>query len=1340
MKSSQIPTCRRFTWLVLGAALAVLFGVELLIPGRSLFRWDTLLYTLPVIQDARAQILSGHWPFWSSSVCSGTPLLANINAGVLYPLRVMCWFLPLRPGLHLFVFAHVVLSLAGMYLLVRRGLRRSTAAAAVGALSYAACGYARGMWDTYNIVAMPWIPLGLAALLFAGRDASPRSRMAILGAAACWWMMLVGGDFQAAVLWVPVAFLLAILHPRRRRMLPALAVALVMGGLLAAPQWVPTAYAEADSYRAGGMPWTEAIERSLHPARFLELLVPYLFGPRGAWLGDALAAPQADHALPWTASIHIGRLAFGLVWLSLVRRARPVLRWSLLLSLGAALLSMGGFLPGFRCWLQLPILGGFRYPEKYILWLSLGLAVLAAYGTSMLLACARAGRWRDLGRLTRGWLTVLAGGTALSTAVLCGLAMPASEGWSWSRVFWAELLLLVVLTLAGLRNLRGASPRVAAGIVVALVVIDAGMAWFIEIPTTSHFDPLTTPLVAQTIRQSGAREGRVLHDPASVAAPSEVDLSALSVDERRVLLSRSLLDFNSPVLWGLRTAGGFSPLESATMRAYRDRAVTPPGGASPDAKPLIAFCRDTAVEWLLTTGTRSTEFLALGLDAEPASTWGPSGALTLLHLRHVQEAVCVSLHERHHEDAETSPRTARVHRFRPGYFRVDVTAGDPCELLVRETWAPGWSACDQGGGRLAISPTRVGLMCVALPADTTQVRFQYTPAGWRAGLWLALAGVLLAGLVCGSTAVRASATWRSPLVSASACILVALSLGLGARAHWACTFDEGFHVARGVAALRTGDTRLSYFHPPLQNLASAYFANLAFGERLTIPTRDPGWKQADIWSFSCAFADANRTFYPDLIRSARSGSAAFLALLIGTCVWWAHRWRGPTAAWIAGLGLALNPALLAHGNLATTDMGVTAFAMLGTALLWRAMQAPDARSLGWATLSFAAAAATKHSGLIWWLSYLVIVIPMVAWTRRSWRPLAQLPLGIASLAALLLGLYGFEPQVIRGPVDGWLTGVAMPAGRFVEGLIAQEQHSLAGHRAYFHGMQLLRAPWWYMPVALVLKSPPVWVLAALLACVASWRHVRLQRAIPWIPFGVLLLLLVFANRLAIGVRHALPVVTVGILAAALWVASLPARRWRHGVAAGLVLASIAATACYPHFISYYPAWAGGVSGGSRWMVDSNYDWGQDIEELEAHWAAVTAANRGHSPHLLYFGFVDPVTIYGMPVAEPSLRGFMGRTRHWQAGAADHAAWVAALSQISGVTVASISALLVEPYGADFKALRAVPESGIIGHTFRIRVPTDVRHGSARLMPGQGVEPESNGNDDARQRYRAGDGR
>ncbi len=404
--------------------VSLVFAGELLWPGRSLFQWDTLLYNWPVLLETRAQLLAGQVPFWASSFCCGTPLLENINAGVLYPLRLLCWFLPRRIGYHLCLFAHVWLSFLGMHFLVRRGFRLGTLAAFAAALAYGASGYARSMWDTHNFMALPWIPLGLAAMLEA-REAG-RGPWALLGTAACWSMMILGGDFQAAVVWLPVAFLLALCLPERRRLVFFLLGAAVLALLVTAPQWLPAMVASPESYRSGGLLFQDATERSFHPLRLLELLVPHAFGNHVTWFAFGLEPAAGRRLLPWDSSFHIGLLPLLAAVLALRRWKSPCVVWSVALIAGFTTLSFGHHLRGFWLFLQLPVVGGFRYPEKYLLWSTLGLATLCAYGMSVFLALWSSARMRKARIRAMGvWVLALLAG---SGAVVAVVRAAAGEG------------------------------------------------------------------------------------------------------------------------------------------------------------------------------------------------------------------------------------------------------------------------------------------------------------------------------------------------------------------------------------------------------------------------------------------------------------------------------------------------------------------------------------------------------------------------------------------------------------------------------------------------------------------------------------------------------------------------------------------------------------------------------------------------------------------------------------------------------------------------------------------------------------------------------------------------
>ncbi|MBN1268555.1 MAG: hypothetical protein JXB04_03130, partial [Kiritimatiellae bacterium] len=1269
-------------------AVSLLFAWELLTPGRTLYRWDALIYNWPIALETRSQWLSGHLPFWAASFCCGTPLLENINAGVLYPLRVLCWVLPLIPGYHLFLFLHVWFSLVGMHLLLRRGMRLSNLAAFAGALAYAASGYARNMWDTHNFMALPWIPLGLAALMEARRPAW--RPFAAPATALCWSMMILGGDFQAACLWAPAAFLLVLFSRERVVRLRAFATALFLALLLTAPQWLPSYFAAAQSYRAEGLPYIEVVERSFNPVRLVELLMPNAFGSHSTWFGAALAGERATRTFPWTASFHAGVFILLLCALALRRRHHPHVRWAALLFIAPLFLSFGRFLPGFNLWLSLPVLRHFRYPEKYLLWSTLGLAVLAAHGAATAAALWRRSALAPLRRRILGcWslATVLNGGAA--TALFFALTGGPSGARAWAAGRWTCLAcLLAAVWLISLVRVR--RRITAARILTALLLIDALLWWYVELPTAGSFDPLSPTAVARLVRSSDRPWGRVLRDPALTKVPLPPGYGKMPTPQRAAVFSCEALDLDTPRMWGLYSANGFSPMEAEAMRSLRSLCLQGAGGEPPDVDGLAEFCRLAGVEWLLTTGERADQLAERGFEIQTVREWQRRAISTrLVRIGGVAQAECVP------RAPAGGAKVLHIWRARPGRIRIDLQPGGAADLLVRETYAPGWRARDANGRGLPVYAVSNAFLGVSVPAHVSQVRLTYAPVGWRRGLLIAAAGLLLtAGLLAAALGER---RLRTALLSPAACAafaaLLFLIVGTAARNHWSCTYDEGFHISRGLTRLHTGDSRLCYFHPPAQNLVCAYFANLAHSERMYLPATNPAWEHADVGQYAVDLATVNRGLFPDLIQAARWGTALFGAALCALLAIWAAQAAGPLAGWLTALGAGLCPNLLAHGNVVTTDMGVTFLALSGTFALWHHVRSNKQAALAWATIAFVLAALTKHTGLIWLLAFLTVCLPLLAICRRSPGPLAFIPLALVLFTVILILLYGVTPQVIRAVPSSWWNGKVLPAGRYIEGLLTQGQHAVDGHLTFFRGRQFVQGTWWHMAAALVLKNSPLWFAAGLAALLHYLLRRRFLAAwIPWAPALVFALLLFFANRMAIGVRHALPLQALLVLTASLWCARIPRIRLR--ITLCLLLATASLITCvttFPDYLSYFPAWTGGTRDGYRWMVDSNYDWGQDLGLLEEDWAALTEAAGGEPPRLMYYGFTDPRVIYDLPLGPSSLGGYMESKRMSREPAAAFADWVRGLNSAEGPAAASISALKLCPlYGLDLTALERSP--------------------------------------------------
>ncbi|HVC93826.1 MAG TPA: hypothetical protein VND64_09050, partial [Pirellulales bacterium] len=109
-------------WLV-GVACLLPFG-PLLSPNDDVlpyFAWsDYLAYQLPVHEFIRAELLRGEFPLWIPWLANGTPLHANQQVGVFYPLWLgLLAIAPANQALKVGLFLHLAACFAGQYRLAR---------------------------------------------------------------------------------------------------------------------------------------------------------------------------------------------------------------------------------------------------------------------------------------------------------------------------------------------------------------------------------------------------------------------------------------------------------------------------------------------------------------------------------------------------------------------------------------------------------------------------------------------------------------------------------------------------------------------------------------------------------------------------------------------------------------------------------------------------------------------------------------------------------------------------------------------------------------------------------------------------------------------------------------------------------------------------------------------------------------------------------------------------------------------------------------------------------------------------------------------------------------------
>jgi 4-amino-4-deoxy-L-arabinose transferase-like glycosyltransferase len=481
------------------------------------------------------------------------------------------------------------------------------------------------------------------------------------------------------------------------------------------------------------------------------------------------------------------------------------------------------------------------------------------------------------------------------------------------------------------------------------------------------------------------------------------------------------------------------------------------------------------------------------------------------------------------------------------------------------------------------------------------------------------------------------------LLAALVLVVFAVQVALGSPANSAA-FDEEYHLAAGYAYLRTGDPRLATEHPPLVNLWNAL--PLVFLDP-KLPLDNPAWQNSIPDDFGDVFLwQANTNLAVRMVLLGRL-PIMVLGVLLGAVVFrWTRDLFGTSAALVALGVYALDPNLIAHSRLSTTDLGLAAMMTIAMWRLWAWLEKPTRWNLLLVGLTAGAAMATKFTGLILAPTFLLVALIHPARHPESRRfqvseKIRRLfDLILAGLIALLViwAVYGFQ---VRG---------GLPAATYWRGLVKIYTEYSQGYPTFLLG-QVSRTGWWYyFPITFALKTPlPTLILLVVGAALCITQHTWRSASAALIPPAFSMAAAMF-SPLAIGYRHILPVLPFVIIIVGNAV-HLKSRRsprrfaretsslefqiqlphhllkfetW-HVIFGALCLWLVAsAIFIFPHHLSYFNELAGGPSNGDKVLVDSNLDWGQDLPALKA-WMDKHSIDR---VNLSYFGTALP-GLYGV---------------------------------------------------------------------------------------------------------------
>jgi glutamine amidotransferase-like uncharacterized protein len=467
--------------------------------------------------------------------------------------------------------------------------------------------------------------------------------------------------------------------------------------------------------------------------------------------------------------------------------------------------------------------------------------------------------------------------------------------------------------------------------------------------------------------------------------------------------------------------------------------------------------------------------------------------------------------------------------------------------------------------------------------------------------------------------------------------------------------NEAAHLAAGVYSWQSGRFGLYPVNPPLVRMLAALpvvcanpktdWQKYQMGEYSEKADARPEF------SLGIGFVRDNRERAQRLFAWAR-WLCLPLSVFGGYICWrWACELYGAAAGIVALALWCFSPNVLAWSATIGPDAAAAAFGVAAGYFFWRWLRCPDGFGalvagilLGLALLSkmtwLVAVALWPAVWLFWlWASRLTAVSVGV---RRQFAQLVGV-LAVAFLVVNLgytfegtltrLGKFTFVSHLLAGEdstadggrggnrfAEGWLRNVPVPLPKsYVQGIDLQKLDFERGLPSYLSGRWKQHGWWYYYAVCAALKVPlGTWALGILAVGVRlghmtpgiesvaqanggevkpmEYRAGWLDELVLLAPAVVLLIAVSSQSGFSRHFRYVLPAFPFVFI----WMSSVGrvASRYRRTVGvltAGALIGSIASSlSVYPHSMSYFNELAGGPTGGHRYLLDSNIDWGQDV--------------------------------------------------------------------------------------------------------------------------------------------------
>jgi hypothetical protein len=396
--------------------------------------------------------------------------------------------------------------------------------------------------------------------------------------------------------------------------------------------------------------------------------------------------------------------------------------------------------------------------------------------------------------------------------------------------------------------------------------------------------------------------------------------------------------------------------------------------------------------------------------------------------------------------------------------------------------------------------------------------------------------------------------------------------------------DEAMHVGAGLDLFARHIYVVQWANPPLPRLVMAvapWFGGMRFDPNI------PNWggqRASTIYGHG--------KYLTNLVR-LRVGNLVFFIIAALAVSLLARGMLDETSALLALLLFTTQPVVLGYSGLATHDTAGTAGTAVALLAFLRWLRAPTLANASTLGLAYGFSALCKFSCI----PFVPAACAGIGLVRLIRDPDLRRNAGKALRTLLVVPVVGFLTVWARYAFTVGKVGklAHVPAPDFFIGINDLLDIEREGFLTFAYGHVTTTGHWWYFLFAFGVKTTlSLLIVFALGAWFAVRSHAHRWAYLEMTAATAAIMLVTFRSALNLGVRYVLPVyVPFTIAAAAAAMAMLRHSTVATRCAAALLIAwhLTASVVAHPDYFPYFNEIA--AREPSRYLIDSNFDWGQD---------------------------------------------------------------------------------------------------------------------------------------------------